>query len=87
VSTQLRATFDQDLRQLQNDLLRMGGMLDRAIGQALQALANRDTDLARQVIANDAQINALRFQIEEACLGLIARQQPTAGDCAPSWPP
>lgn len=80
MNTPTRAAFDHDLRHVQNELLRMGGMLDRALGQALQALADRDANLARQVIANDAQINALRFQIEEACISLIARQQPAAGD-------
>ena len=78
--TQTRATLDRDLNAVQDDLLRMGGLLDAAIAKSLEALAKRDQDLARQIIANDAHVNALRFHIEEACLALIATQQPAARD-------
>ena len=78
--TQTRATLDRDLNAVQDDLLRMGGLLDAAIAKSLEALAKRDQDLARQIIADDAHVNALRFQIEEACLALIATQQPAARD-------
>jgi phosphate transport system protein len=79
VTTQ-RASLDRDLRSLQDDLLRMGSLLDSAIDQSMRALANRDADLARRVVADDANVNELRFQIEEDCLTLIATQQPAAGD-------
>ncbi len=75
-----RATLDRELHLMRDDLLRMGGLLDTAIRQALECLANCNSDLARQVVANDAQINALRFKIEEACLRLLATQQPAASD-------
>ena len=78
--TQTRATLDRDLNAVQDDLLRMGGLLDAAIAKSLEALAKRDQDLARQIIADDAHVNALRFHIEEACLALIATQQPAARD-------
>jgi phosphate transport system protein len=68
------------MRALQDNLLRLGSLLDSAIGRSLQALANRDAKLARQIIADDASINALRFDIEEACFALIATQQPAARD-------
>jgi len=80
VITQTRATLDRDLNAVQDDLLRMGGLLDAAIAKSLEALAKRDQDLARQIIADDAHVNALRFHIEEACLALIATQQPAARD-------
>jgi phosphate transport system protein len=80
VTTQIRSTFKHDLQVMQDDVLRMSGWLDAAIQRALRALADRDADLARQVIADDAKINAQRFTIEEACLRLIATQQPAAGD-------
>ena len=75
-----RAHFDESLRQLQDNLLRMGGLLDDAIAQGMRSLAERDLDLARQVVANDAKINDLRFKIEEDCIRLIATQQPIATD-------
>lgn len=80
MTSQIRSTLDRDMSAIQNDLLRMGSMLDTAISRALESLANRDAALARQIVSDDAQINALRFQIEEACLSLIATQQPAAGD-------
>ena len=75
-----RITLDQELITLQDDLLRMGNRLDSAIERALQALVNRDLNLARQVIAEDELINALRYQIEESCFTTLATQQPTARD-------
>jgi phosphate transport system protein len=75
-----RPTLDQELTTLQDDLLRMGSRLDSAIERALQALVNRDVNLARQLVAEDEQINALRYQIEEGCFTTLATQQPTARD-------
>jgi phosphate transport system protein len=78
--TLVRSHFDQELRGIQDELLRMGSLLNEAISRAVQALANRDVDLARKIIADDAAINALRFEIEERCTTVIATQQPTAID-------
>lgn len=78
--TSNRATLDRELHQIQDDVLRMGSMLDTAIKLSLESLANRNASLARQVVNDDAQINKLRFQIEEQCLDVIATQQPMATD-------
>lgn len=75
-----RGTLDRDLAMLQEDLLRMGGLLDRAIERSLDSLVARDADLAWAVVNEDAVINELRFKIEEDCLATIARQQPAASD-------
>ena len=75
-----RATLERELQEMQDDLLRLGDRVDQAIADAMRCLEQRDFDLARQVVAGDADINALRFQIEENCLQLIATQQPAAGD-------
>jgi phosphate transport system protein len=61
-------------------MLRMGEMVDEAIQASLRALAERDRGLAQQVVDGDAKVNRLRFDIEEACLALMATQQPAAGD-------
>jgi len=76
----IRSTFDQELQDLRDNVLRLGSMLDTAIGRAMQALKERDQKLAQQVIVEDEDINQLRFKIEEECVGLIARQQPAAYD-------
>jgi phosphate transport system protein len=61
-------------------MLLLGTMVDSAIERSITALKGRDVDLARRVIADDARVNRKRYEIEERCLELIARQQPLAGD-------
>jgi phosphate transport system protein len=75
-----RQLLDKDLQQIQSDLLRMGSLIDDAISRAMRALSVRDTRLAREIVADDAAINTLRFQIEDNCLTTIATQQPAAVD-------
>ncbi len=76
----LRATFDRAFLDVQEDILRLGKMVDEAITRALESLQKRDQVLAQQVIDDDENANALRYQIEESCLALIATQQPAASD-------
>jgi len=76
----LRTAYDREFIQIQDNLLQMGLMVDQAIALALESLQNRDQALAQQVINDDQAINALRFKIEDACLALIATQQPAASD-------
>ena len=75
-----RATFDRQLSEIQEDMLVMAGMVEVAIERSIESLKARDTALARQVIADDARINAKRFEIEEKCIELLAMQQPLARD-------
>ncbi|NPV08983.1 MAG: phosphate signaling complex protein PhoU [Anaerolineae bacterium] len=75
-----RDTFDLQLSALQDALMSMGGMVDRALDRSVKALAERDLELARQVIADDAQINRAQHDIEEQCIVLLATQQPMARD-------
>ena len=76
----IRATFDQELQDLRDDVLRLGSMVDAAISRSIQALKERDRVMAQQIITDDEKINELRFKIEEECVSLIARQQPAARD-------
>ena len=80
MSNSLWTTFDREFAQIQESLLQMGSMVDQAIALSLESLQNRDHALARQVIDDDEDINAIRFKIEDACLALIATQQPAASD-------
>ena len=75
-----RESFDRHLHELQDDLLVMGSMVEKALGRSMEALKKRDLDLAHQVIEDDLKINQKRFDIEEKCVELIATQQPMASD-------
>ena len=61
-------------------MLVLAGMVESAIDRGIQALRNRDAELAREIIADDIKINRRRYETEERCLELIATQQPLAGD-------
>ncbi|MBI4202499.1 MAG: phosphate signaling complex protein PhoU [Chloroflexi bacterium] len=76
----VRANFDRHLRQLQDDLLTLGSMVEKSVAKALQAFKSRDLELSRQVIKDDDVIDHLRYQLEEQCVELIATQQPLARD-------
>jgi phosphate transport system protein len=78
--TSIRATFDHELQDLRDNVLRMGSMVDTAINRSIQALKDRDQELSQQIIADDEAINELRFKVEEDCISIIARQQPAARD-------
>jgi phosphate transport system protein len=75
-----RESFDRHLRELQDEVLVMGSMVGKAILRSVDALKNRDLELAHQIIAGDQKINGKRFEIEEKCIQLIATQQPMASD-------
>jgi phosphate transport system protein len=77
---EIRSTFHKRLREIQDDVLGMGSMVSKAILRSIEALKNRDLDLARQIVADDQKINHERFEIEEKCIQLIATQQPMASD-------
>ena len=72
--------FDEALHQIKERLLLMGGLAEQAIGKAVKALVDRDTDMAKAVIADDVMVNRLEVEIEDACLHFLARYQPEAKD-------
>ena len=72
--------FQEELDNLKVTILKMGSLVEEAIGQAIQALVERNSQLARRVIDNDARINALDVEVDEECIRLIALRQPTARD-------
>src|SRR4030066_1145379 len=76
----IRATFDRQFDAIRQSLHEMSNLIDTAIANSLEALMERNTKMAKKVIEGDSIINQLRFQIQEACLALIATQQPTASD-------
>src|SRR3972149_3486023 len=75
-----RVDFDRHLRALQDDLLVLGSMVEKAIAKALDALKRRDLQASRHGVQEDDAIDQQRFQLEEKCIELIATQQPMARD-------
>lgn len=80
MATPTRASFDRELRALENDVLALGSMVEKAITRSVEGLRQRNAGLARQVLADDAAINGTRWRIEEKAIELIATQQPIASD-------
>ncbi|MDR1072662.1 MAG: phosphate signaling complex protein PhoU [Treponema sp.] len=76
----MRGRFDEQLAELNNMLIEMGALIERAISGAARALMLQDADEARAVIDNDAAINDAEREIESRCLKLILMQQPVARD-------
>ena len=77
---EIRTAFHKKLREIQDDVLAMGSMVEKAIKKSVDALKQRDMDKANEVISGDIQVNKKRFEIEQKCTQLIATQQPMAGD-------
>lgn len=75
-----RASFHTELKDLQHHLMEMGVAVEEAIFYAVKSLAEKDSTMAQQVIDRDDLIDAMEHQIEDACLRLLALQQPMAGD-------
>jgi phosphate transport system protein len=72
--------LDQELKELNKDILKMGAYAEEAIFKSVEAIKNRDKELAKGVIANDANIDKLELIVDERCIDLIARYQPMAKD-------
>lgn len=72
--------FDEELKDLHKDILKMAIMSQQAIHKSIEALTNRDKLQAQEVIDNDVEIDELELIIDEKCIDLIARHQPMAGD-------
>jgi phosphate transport system protein len=72
--------FDEELAGLRAMLDAMTKEADRMVTQTLQALENRDPELARRVVTSDQRMNGLEMEVDEHCLKLLARWQPAASD-------
>jgi phosphate transport system protein len=72
--------LDVELSDLRDKILLMGGSVESQLQDALEALTERNSDLAVRVVENDLAVNKLDVEIEETCLQLLALYQPTAGD-------
>jgi len=76
----VREVYHRDLHKLKEEVVSMGGLVSKAIGDSVLSLKNRDIGLAQKVIEMDSEIDALDHRIEEDCMRLLALQQPMARD-------
>jgi len=76
----VRADFDRNLKLLQEELLLLGGLVEKAIMDSIQALKTRDIELSHKIVSQDDIIDIKTNQIEEKAIDLIATQQPIAID-------
>jgi phosphate transport system protein len=72
--------YEEELRALRTRLLKMGGMVERQITDAVNSMVSRNSVEAREVIALDAEVNRMDIDIEAMCVRLLALRQPAAGD-------
>ena len=75
-----RMLFLEELNRLRHDIMTMATRVEEDLGKALAALRNNDTELARDVVADDAVVNAMQLKIEDETAIMIATQQPVARD-------
>ena len=76
----MRNRFDRELVRLNDSMIEMGSLCEAAIDKALKALAANDTDLAKEAMADDANIDELERDIEQQCYVMLLSQQPVARD-------
>jgi phosphate transport system protein len=76
----ISTAYDAELEKLRQSVLDMGSKVRHMIASSVNSLVERDTPLAEQTIEMDKEVNAAEAAIDEQCLELLARRQPTARD-------
>jgi phosphate transport system protein len=72
--------LDDELSSLRDRVLLLGGEAEQALDRAMFSLSERDTDVARQVLEHDDQVDQLEVEIDRQCIDIIALRQPAARD-------
>jgi phosphate transport system protein len=75
-----RPALDHSLLEIRDDILRLGSLVNQAVGRAIDAFYANDAALARQVIDGDDPIDSLHHKLEESIISTLALQQPMAHD-------
>lgn len=73
-------SYDEELNQMTGTILRMGGMVEAQLADAITALIKRDPELAARVIAEDKPIDRLEYEVDHQVMRLLALRQPMAVD-------
>ena len=80
IGRHISGQFNEDLERVINNVMHMGGLVEKQLTDALAAVNQADVNLAKQVLSNDYQINAYEVSIDDECTRIIAKRQPAAGD-------
>jgi len=80
IGRHISGQFNEDLERVINNVMHMGGLVEKQLTDALVSVGNADEALAQQVLSNDYQINAYEVSIDDECTRIIAKRQPAAGD-------
>ncbi len=72
--------FNEELEEVRNKVLQMGGIVEEQLGKAVRALVDGNATLAAEVVTNDYRVNALEVEIDEECTRILALRQPAASD-------
>ena len=73
-------SYEEELKNLNNNIIKMGGFCEEALGKAIQAITTRNSDNAEAVIKDDEKIDKFESLIEQQVVNLIALRQPMAID-------
>lgn len=76
----IRKSFDEELQEMKQDILKMGSVVEDMLAGAVKALRERNPILADEVMAKDDIVDSYNETIEQCCLALLALQQPMARD-------
>jgi len=79
-SQHISQQFENELQDIRSRVLAMGGLVEQQVANAMDALITGNSELARDVISFDDDVNELEVSIDEECIQIIALRQPTAGD-------
>ncbi len=80
LNTHISAKFNQELEDLKNSVLTMGGVIEQQLINTLVALKDNVPSLAERVALNDNRVDSMETQVEQECMRIIAKRNPTAGD-------
>ena len=72
--------YNIELEAIRTHLSEMGGMAQRQVNDAIQALIDADVERAEQVVRSDTKVNTMEVAIDEECVRILARRQPAASD-------
>ena len=80
LSGHISKRFDQELEDIRNRVLTMGGLVETQVNNGVKCLIDADSELAQKVVAKDREVNQIEMEIDHECLQILARRQPAASD-------